>query len=291
MSSFSRTNSGLSNLNLFCQSDLIAYTEGGSKSYSIEEVESGKYSKSSIDIKFWNNIFEIFGCSKKISFRAIGSKTAGKELTEKITNGSVINSIIIKDRDLDDFLFSIIDHPNIIYTKGYSWENDVFSKELTLDSLNYLIDETLSSDEIFSVSKLYDDIEDKFVKLTRLEIFFRKHGVSFLTELNGESLINDKVEFSKKFIFNNIIENSKKIPRPCKKLVLNKEIDPYYDCYGKLLSILSYRVICFFSKKYNTQKSMPKDLITKFFINNYKSYLKSKNDEYYLSIVNGINNL
>lgn len=291
MSSFSRTNSGLSNLNLFCQSDLIAYTEGGSKSYSIEEVENGKYSKSSIDIKFWSSIFNTLGCSKKISFRAIGSKTAGKMITEKITSGNVKNSIIIKDRDLDGFLFSIIEHPNVIYTKGYSWENDVFSKEQTIELLGYLIDESLSADEIIDVGTLYSDIESHLKKLIRLEIFFRQHGMSFLTDLNGESLINENMKFSKDLIFKILLKNSEKIPRPCRKIQLNREIEPYLDCYGKMLSTLAYRIICFFSKKYNSQKSMPKDLVTKFFIKSYESSLVVGNDDYYLSVVNKINNL
>lgn len=291
MSSFLRTNSGLSNLKLFCQSDLIAYTEGGSKSYSLEEVIEGKYSKSSIDIKFWTCIFETLGCSKKITFRAIGSKNSGKQLTDKIISGSVKNSLIIKDRDLDDFLYSTVDHPNVIYTKGYSWENDVFTEEITLDLLGDLIDTPLEDDEISHVKNLYLDIENQLKKLIRLEIFFRQNGVSFLTDLAGEALINEKIEFSKDFLFKRILEKAKEVSRPCKKGGFKREIYPYLDCYGKMVSILSYRIICFYSKKYNSQKSMPKDLITKFFIKNYKTFLESQNDEYYLSVVDRINQI
>lgn len=291
MSSFSRTNSGLSNLSLFCQSDLIAYTEGGSKSYSLEEVFDGKYSKSSIDIKFWTCIFDALGCSKKITFRAIGSKNSGKQLTDKIVSGSIKNSIIIKDRDLDDFLNSIINHPNVIYTKGYSWENDVFQKEVTISSLHHLIDQQLSEEELLHVDNLYCDIENQLKKLIRLELFFRNHGVSFLTDLAGEAIINEKMEFSKDVVFNRLRIQSKGIPRPCKKSHFNREIDPYLDCYGKMISILAYRVICFYSKQYNSQKSMPKDLITKFFIQNYQTWLKSKNDEYYFEVVQTVNKI
>lgn len=291
MSSFSRTNSGLSNLNLFCQSDLIAYTEGGSKSYSLEEVLDGKYSKSSIDIKFWTCIFNTLGCSKKITFRAIGSKNSGKELTEKIINGNIKNSIIIKDRDLDDFLESVIDHPNVIYTKGYSWENDVFQKEITLDSLHHLVDQELSDEEILHVDNLYSQIENQLKKLIRLEIFCRKSGVSLLTDLAGEALINEKIEFSKETVFSTVRKKSQQVPRPCKKVNFRRDINPYLDCYGKMISTLAYRIICFYSKQYNSQKSMPKDLVTKFFMQNYQTLLKSKNDEYYVDVVQKINQI
>lgn len=291
MSSFSRTNSGLSNLKLFCQSDLVAYTEGGSKSYSLEEVFDGKYSKSSIDIKFWTCILETLGCSKKITFRAIGSKNSGKQLTDKIVSGSIKNSIIIKDRDLDDFLCLTVDHPNVIYTKGYSWENDVFTQESTLDLLADLIDMPLNDDEISHVKKLYSDIEKQLKKLIRLEIFFRQNGVSFLTDLAGEAFINEKMEFSKAFVFKKILAQAKEVSRPCKKASFKREINPYIDCYGKLVSILSYRIICYYSKQYNSQRSMPKDLITKVFIKNYKTWLQSQNDEYYLNVVEKINQI
>ena len=49
---FTRTSSGLTNLAQFHGVEFIVYTEGGDKSYTLEEVINGKFNKSSIDIKF-----------------------------------------------------------------------------------------------------------------------------------------------------------------------------------------------------------------------------------------------
>ena len=55
--SFTRTNSGLSNLALFHGVDLIVFTEGGEESYSYEDVLASKFNERSVDIKFWSGIF------------------------------------------------------------------------------------------------------------------------------------------------------------------------------------------------------------------------------------------
>ena len=54
--SFTRTNAGLSNLALFYSVDLIVFTEGGEQSFSFDEVNEGRFNKTSVDIKFWCNI-------------------------------------------------------------------------------------------------------------------------------------------------------------------------------------------------------------------------------------------
>src|SRR5690606_19841105 len=51
-------------------------------------------------------------------------------IAEKILNTSVKNTIAVMDRDYDDKFGDTINHPNVIYTFGYSWENDVIQ---TLD--------------------------------------------------------------------------------------------------------------------------------------------------------------
>ena len=132
---FVRTNSGLSNQNKFYNSDYTAFTEGGRKSYTITQIESGEFNSTSIDIEFWRNTLLLHGCTKTIHFKAIGSKSSGEEITKRVISGNIKNTLIIKDRDLDSYLEKYIDHPKIIYTKGYSWENDVFTKNNVISVL------------------------------------------------------------------------------------------------------------------------------------------------------------
>ena len=55
--SFIRTKSGLSNLAMFYGVDLMVFTEGGSESFTYDEVIKGKFNGQSVDIKFWSSIF------------------------------------------------------------------------------------------------------------------------------------------------------------------------------------------------------------------------------------------
>lgn len=191
--SFTRTNSGISNQAMFYGAEMIVYTEGGRNSYSIEEVESGSFNAKSIDIKFWSGIFRSNNFNKKIKFKALGSKTAAKSLCDKVISGEVINTIVTRDRDFDQFYGEIIDSPYILYTKGYSWENDVFVKEVTTSQIESMFLEQELSDEIIEIiENAYSDYKLVGKRLLKLELLFRDNNKTFLTNINGERIFNNK---------------------------------------------------------------------------------------------------
>lgn len=83
------------------------------------------------DCLFWENIFEQF-CSKKVKI----SQRGGKGELLKILNqdgGLADNIYIALDRDLEDVCPKIGKRKNLIYTYGYSYENDLYSEELIAD--------------------------------------------------------------------------------------------------------------------------------------------------------------
>ena len=164
--SFTRTSSGLSNLHLFYDSDLIVYTEGGTQTFTLEDIQKGSYSRNSVDIKFWKHVFEINGFEKKVSFRAIGSKTASKSICEKIISGEIHNIIVAKDRDLDEYVDSMFNSPFILYTKGYSWENDVFVKDLTYEQINSMLLTAETPEEVNSIiDKAFNDFKRSHLQI------------------------------------------------------------------------------------------------------------------------------
>jgi len=124
--SFKRTDSGLSNMHLFVKVDAIIYVEGGETSYSLEDIKSGKYNKSSVDITFWRALFHYFLPGKKYHFRAVGSKSSLLELKELISKNLISNVYIAMDSDFDRHQNSRRKKKGIFCTHGYSWENDVW---------------------------------------------------------------------------------------------------------------------------------------------------------------------
>lgn len=191
--SFTRTRSGISNLRLFYGADLIVFTEGGAKSFSSEEVEKGEHSTCSVDIKFWNYIFLANNFDRKVKFRAIGSKTVSKSICEKIISNEVNNVAVARDRDLDEHLGLIFDSPFILYTKGYSWENDVFTKELTYEQIESMLFMAEIPEEVWvELDDIYDDFRRIGKSLAKLEIIFRRSGVQFIWSVNGDRFFDGK---------------------------------------------------------------------------------------------------
>lgn len=46
-------------------------------------------------------------------------------MAEKIVQDGISNVLVAMDRDYDDVLGLAIDHPQVFYTYGYSWESDI----------------------------------------------------------------------------------------------------------------------------------------------------------------------
>ena len=123
---FQRSNSGLNNQHLFYGVDYVAYTEGGD-SLSFEKVLNGEFNDSSIDKLFWEFIVKNYS-NKSFKFKPIGSKSTLKLLLDKFMRDNISHNLICTDSEFDEVFNDKIDSDKIIYTYGYSWENDVGTK-------------------------------------------------------------------------------------------------------------------------------------------------------------------
>jgi len=291
--SFTRTKSGLSNLHLFYGSDLIVFTEGGTQTFTLEEIEEGMHSTSSVDIKFWKNIFDINGLEKKVSFRAVGSKTASKSICEKIVNGEIHNIVVAKDRDLDEYVDIIYTSPFILYTKGYSWENDVFIKDLTHEQIESMLLTAETPEEVNSIiNKAFNDFKRIGKNLAKLEIMFRKNGVKFISDMNGERFFNAKTDalMNKEQFFQVLKEKKVLLNKPRMTTFSGSNICPFLTNYGKLLEALSMTVISYICKRFCNIKSIPKDVIITSMIERFANKIKRTRDVYYMNLVANLQN-
>lgn len=109
---FSRTSTGLSSEYLFFGVDIVVYCEGA-------QIDG---ENSTLDEAFWTKLFSENGRSCKC--KSSGSKSELMILANKIISENATNVIVAMDRDYDDLTGSILSHPKILYTYGYSWESD-----------------------------------------------------------------------------------------------------------------------------------------------------------------------
>jgi hypothetical protein len=127
---FIRTSLGLSNQAAFLGVDIVVFTESGRKTLSIEEIEQGFDNGDTADSSFWRAVLETFSPrDRSFHIKTVGSKSSVKTIAEMIAAGSVTKVLVAMDRDLDHYRGSRIDHTNVLYTKGYSWENDLWTPQ------------------------------------------------------------------------------------------------------------------------------------------------------------------
>lgn len=126
-----RTKSGLQNQHILKGADLIVYTEGGGQqALTKEEVLAGAGHEKSVDIRFWSNIFSQFRPDQSVKIMAVGSCTTLKKLALEITIGNLRNVCVAMDRDYSNFWGGNIQHPRVIQTRTYSWENELFQTDI-----------------------------------------------------------------------------------------------------------------------------------------------------------------
>ena len=286
--SFTRTNSGISNTPLFLNADIIVYTEGGSKSFSLQEVDEGKFNTKSVDIKFWNGLLKSNSYSKKVEFRALGSKTASKDICEKIMSGDIQNTVVVKDRDLDFDELTQFDSPKILFTKGYSWENDVFTKHSTIEHITSMSNmQELPGELATQIEQSYEHFKHIGGKLLRLEIIFRTNNKKFITDVNGERFFNSKKSsnINKAALIAFINEKKNEVVRPARLTQDISSLCPIWNNYGKLLASLSLNIINYICKKYLDYKSISKQLIEVAMIDRFISQQYTTPDPYYSNLI------
>jgi hypothetical protein len=119
---FTRTNSGLSNLSRFHRVDCIVYVEG----------RGG-------DERYWSTIFRLFGpTDTKFKFSSSGDCNAVDSIAEKICTGAVLGSIAVLDADFKVLMGTSREHRSVLYSYGYSYENDMFSMDIAKTLLETL---------------------------------------------------------------------------------------------------------------------------------------------------------
>lgn len=182
MKSFRRTNVGLSNQHLFHNVDLVVFLEGGTTSFSKTEAYAGGFTDNTADIIFWQNIFSRFKTKTKIKFRSIGSKNTIKEIAVDIIDGKITSVIVAMDNEFDDILKKRLNHPAVVYSYGYSWENDIWCETVINEVIKELAAVRIDEGALNKNFK-------SFVKSIKIGVFadaylFSK-GLSFFPRQNG----------------------------------------------------------------------------------------------------------
>lgn len=261
--SFRRTESGLTNLYLFFGVDAVVYLEGGA-SLCRDEVNQGLYTDSTQDIRFWQTLFSIYRSDKKYKFCSVGSKETVKSIATDISDGRVANVIAAMDRDFDHINGRLISANNIIYTFGYSWENDAWNKDAVREAFCSL--SGACATKIDAEKEILDNYYQELASLLRGAIridavlsqydnslFDRKSYMRYV-ELNRNGMpavnqeqINKSLSEAREKIDGAIVRKN--------HFVLSSLI----DCFGHLFAEYAYRLLAYLLEKMRNNPKIPKD--------------------------------
>ena len=277
--SFRRTESGLTNLYLFFGVDAVVYLEGGS-SICRDDVNHGLYTDSTQDIRFWQTIFNIYRPDKNYKFCSVGSKETVKSIAMDIVEGRVSNVIAAMDRDFDHINGRLIVANNIIYTFGYSWENDAWNKSALREafcSLSGACSTRIDTEEEI-INRCFHEIASKLRGAVRIDAVLSQYDNSFFDrekfmryvdiKRNGMPVVNIEQ------IKNSLAESRNKV----EGAIARKNhftLSPLIDCFGHLFAEYVYRILAYLLEKIRKNPKLPKDYASSMVVEKFGQLLNN----------------
>lgn len=246
---FTRTQAGIENEYLFYRVDFIVYVEGGT-SRSIDRVVNGEFDPISDDIRFWNAILQVYLSDNTCKFKAVGSKTTLNQLASQVADSADTRVLVCMDRDFDVHTGACSNHKAVLYTCGYSWENDVWNRD-TIEAVykrfcsGCPIETNVSGEVEAWCQRLRGTLRwgvyaDYFLYLRgyRYDTFRKKAKKVIFTEPDGCPCIRRQ----------QLLEELSQIrPRPnaIRSSRVKTRLDPLKDCFGHLLNEIASKFVNF----------------------------------------------
>ena len=274
--SFRRTSQGLSNLHLFVGVDLVVFTEGGPRTISKENAILGDFEASAMDIVFWRELFRCVRSDLNVDFRALGSKNTLIEIARDVIHDEISSVCVVMDRDYDSHFSSLLKSPNVVYTRGYSWENDLYNAELIE---NVFFEIALVSRNTVKVKKSIHNTMKSAVSdlrwLTYADALLCIGGSALFDRKNAESAVSHGTQLPhirREWLTAELRKKRYEIGkfRLWKRFV---KLNPKRDCYGKVLFMLAYKILFCLINSHTNLPSLPKHYANVLMIKGFSDWL------------------
>nr|WP_321411902.1 DUF4435 domain-containing protein [uncultured Allomuricauda sp.] len=282
---FTRTSTGLQNQHLFHGVDFIVFVEGG-QSYTKVQIDNGKFTEGSIDCIFWSKIFEKYKPSSKFKFKAIGSKTAVLQVADDILNNNLTTVYAAMDQEFDTVLNKIYKHDRILYTFGYSWENDVWNENV----IKKIVD--ASSAGNIEINEVIEPFQ-KFIKEFKFSTYcdgyeFSNNRSFFPRPSNHLKLVDCDLSsppFMKKDEVNNLVVIKAIVKSRVYSFGSRKKIDCHRYLYGHLLGDLAKLLLKHLLRVKHGISGLGDEIIRRMAITYFLEFIPANIDAYYREII------
>lgn len=264
-----RTISGEKNRRLFVNADFVVWTEGG-QNIELDQILEGSGDSETNDAHFWQQVFAKFAPEAKYDFKSVGSKSTLLKLVEYIRDG-LEDVYICMDRDYDFMLGKGIDSEWILYTHGYSWENDV----LTADCIGivmrmFCVDNEATQRVVTEAQKDLARTINSLAWLVRLDISLNEIGIDLLPKQRPAQMLSlpkrKKPTLNRPRLKQLITDTKEKVDRPYhgKDISIRK---PHDICGKVLIKFLYHLVLSYVTKLKNRKVNFDEESFTRQLIN------------------------
>lgn len=261
--SFRRTESGLSNSYLFFGVDAVVYLEGGN-SLCRENVDQGLYADSTQDIRYWQILFGIYRPTKMYKFCSVGSKETVKSIAKDIMEGRVNNTIAAMDRDFDHIAGKMIVSANVIYTFGYSWENDAWNESSLREAFCALSSacSTRIDNEAEIIEEYFKECASKLRGAIRIDAILSQYDNSVFDRKSYKRYVDIQSDgmpmVNMEQVKSSLVDTRNKVEGPIFRKS-NFILSPLVDCFGHLFAEYAYRILTYLLEKIRKKPKLPKD--------------------------------
>ena len=238
------------------------------------------------DVSFWEGVFEKF-CSKKVSVTQRGGKKELRAILDQ-KGGLSDNVYIALDRDLEDIIPDIGKRKNLIYTYGYSYENDLYSQQLIFDVIRHHAH--LSEDSWGEVQKHIKNHMDTFsIEIAAYMCAFSKAFQKHLSVLpNPTKSSNFEAFFIEKSIKLNYDQIQKCINKLQEKCCISGKHLPFNNvryCNGHLFETFVCHLVNYLCKN---KRLLGKEELRELALRGFEKFLPSEVRTYYSSLLSKI---
>lgn len=267
--SFSRTASGLSNVAKFYGVDCIVYAEGRTQ---VCDTDPG-----SLDLVFWTRIFDRYAPTLNVRVVCRGSKDELLQIASQVASGIVSNVAVALDRDYDPELGRMVNHSAVVYTYGYSWENDVWNLDtiLSLVEQNSLIQPMPRTERDLVVSS-YNYFCTQARRVGRVNLAAALSGLEYVvprSEHRALVKVSAKTppQFCRKFFRSRLSTWPQR--RVHNVTVDGTQVDVTQHCLGHMLAYFGCQLVCVALRRLGHRAKVDFELLSSMAINIFEKRL------------------
>lgn len=264
--SFERSPAGQINRNLFLGTDVILYTEGGNQESSSDE---------SFDVLFWSTVLRKTRPELRVRIIPKGGKAQVFAAIQPFI-GTTLNGVYAAlDADYDALKGETVADTHVIYTYGYSFENDAMVRDALLRTF-YVVCPRCPSD--LDIAPALDEALTAFVKktykLVLADYLASIQGISVIDRERPQKYISPRSHGSKPNIRLDLalcdIANARAVREGKFRHLPNcLKIEMPRDTVGHLYSDFCYRLMAYFQSLHSKKAKFSVDAFFSFVIQSF----------------------